>query len=230
MQDSKRNLSIEQLYQQRKSSYQLPNSVKNQVKQQAKNQQSSWWQRINWHLSMASVCAASLLAVLILRETPPDVVIDANKVYVISHSQDNNDHVTYYHQVELYNDLSQQPPSGDSQIASHIEKRNKEVRVLLEAQHDQLISRLNTAKYAHQDTLKYKGLLKQTNDDWVIEVCDLGTLKVAEAIIKQLNSDKSILNMRAGQAIELVTNQRGFLLAIAPASQHNVAACGVSVS
>lgn len=174
---------LQDLYKQTKSKVRQPAQVTKQVLDYAKASRSQWGFLVQWQ----TVCAALLIGFLWIQnhEKPAPV-------YTVSADYTETNELIYYHQVDfrlIDEDTSKQ---GNMSLSEE-----PEYHAYLAS-----LSKLNNAT-------QLTGVVKRSKGDVVVEVCQLGLVKLSEDLLKQIDKPSVIDQLSIGQSVLLLADNHG---------------------
>ena len=145
-----------------------------------------------------TVTAAFLLAFIWLQFDK-----DVQPTYSITTALDHNNERVYFHDVRFQ-------LSGESDNTREIEEsRNAYLNSL---------AKLDNASYL-------TGTVTQAGESVVVEVCQIGLVKLSPTMLARLDKSQAIAQLRVGQSIQLETNEQGMFVAINQGFVSNTEQC-----
>lgn len=174
---------LQDLYRQSKDKVRQPTQVTKQVLAHAKASRTPWFFLMQWQ----TACAALLIAFLWGQNKEV-----TSPVYTISANYTETDELIYYHQVDfrlIDENTSEQDVislSGEPEYLAYL----------------QSLSKLN-------DATQLAGVVKRSEGDVVVQVCQLGLVKLSEDLLKQIDKPNVINQLSIGQGVLLLADNQG---------------------
>ncbi len=190
---------LQQLYDESKKQTKLPKDVTANVLAYAKNRRSPLRFITNWQ----TVCAAFLIGFLWLQPHQ-----SSNSVYTVTADYTEDDQLVYYHHV-----------SFDSGSAG-AEVNNKPASLAKDPEYFAYLESLSKLQNSNQ----LAGIVKQSSGDVIVEVCQLGLVKLSAELLQGLGGHSQISEpLFVGQNVLLLTDNRGKFVGIE--QQNNLNQC-----
>ncbi|MBU1307992.1 MAG: hypothetical protein KKE30_00490 [Gammaproteobacteria bacterium] len=183
---------LRQQYQHDKALHPLPQQVHRAIRQATARQRAAGKARnwrFSWRSAQLAVCSALLLVMAYLLQLPQPVTTQYYQV-LLSHNEQ-------YRQVQQH--------SVSTQVAADTNAT--------EYQH-YIASTQHTEQFHRQI-----GLLRQQQQEWQISVCNDLLLTIDTQLLAQLAMPKAVRQPQPPQWVEFISNSRGQLVAIQPATQ-----------
>lgn len=187
-----REQELQQQYQHDKALHPLPQHVRQAIYQTAVHRAASGKQptwRFSWRTAQLAVCSVLMLVMGYLLVQPQPA---ARQYYQIDVTQS-----AQYRQVQQHS-VSNVKAAGTAETEYQ--------QYLASAQH--------TEVFHHQ-----VGLLRQQQQHWQISVCNELLLTIDTELLAQLNMPTAVRQAQPPQWVEFISNSRGQLVAIQPATQ-----------
>lgn len=183
---------LQQQYQHDKALHPLPQQVRQAIHQTAVRRAASCQLpawRFSWRSAQLAVCSALVLVMGYLLQQPQPAARHYYQIVVTQSEQ--------YRQVQQH---------SVSNVKAAAEAATEYQQYLAAAQH--------TEVFHHQ-----VGLLRQQQQHWQISVCNELLLTIDTELLAQLKMPPAVRQAQPPQWVEFISNSRGQLVAIQPATQ-----------
>ena len=174
---------LQALYEQSKSQHKQPASITKKVLSYAKAQRSPLAFLMQWQ----TVCAALIVGVLWLHNKE-----QVQPVYSVTADYSESDEKIYYHQVN-YGPIEQSEGGNNNELLTQA----PEYLAYLES-----LSKLQNAN-------QLAGVVKKLEGDVVVEVCQLGLVKLSGDLLKQIDNPRVVNRLTIGQNVLLLADNSG---------------------
>lgn len=174
---------LQDIYNQSKKQVRQPAQVTKQILSYARASRSPFFFLVQWQ----TVCAVLLIGFLWLQNKEV-----TTPVYSVSADYTESDERIYYHQVNF----RRAEDNSTNQDAISLAE-DPEYYAYLES-----LSKL-------QNTSQLAGVVKHLEGDVVVEVCQLGLVKLSQDLLKQINKPRVSDQLAIGESVMLLTDNRG---------------------
>ncbi|NVK25660.1 MAG: hypothetical protein HWE10_12090 [Gammaproteobacteria bacterium] len=171
----------------------LPNDVKSKILRHAKNSQFPLAFMLRWQ----TICAAVLIGWLWFDASRSNL-----PTYSVTKSYSDNNQLVYYHQVKYLSTPKVELAKTDVESLNLTE----------DPEYFSYLASIDKVKNGNRLT----GIVKKSEQEVVIEICQVGLIKLAPSVIQALDSPAIINNLKVGQNITLLADNRGKLFGIEP--------------
>ena len=182
---------LQNLYRRSKASVKTPAEVNKNVLAYARRQRSLWFSFGNWQ----SVCALCLVVFVWIKFSPIEAKAD---LYQVSTGYSEDDQVVYYHHINF---TQEQGKRSGNRAGAEI-NQDQEYMAYVES-----LSKL-------QDAHRLQGIVKQSGTDMVVEVCQLGLIKVSFELLQEMDTEINFTQLQAGQGVLMLADNQGKLVGI----------------
>lgn len=180
---------LQALYEQSKKTTSMPSDVKENVIDHAKNSRYPFAFLMKWQ----TICAVFFVGWLWFDASRTEMA-----TYTVTKGYTSDNQLIYYHKV---NYQSQEPSDNTDKI--HLTQ---------DPQYFSYMDSLAQLKSGNQ----LAGIIKQSDKEVVVEICQLGLIKLSPSVLDNLNIPTRVGSLRVGQNVLLMADNKGQFFAIEP--------------
>lgn len=182
---------LQNLYRRSKANVKAPADVNAKVLAHARRQRPFGFVFDNWQ----SLCALCLVVFVWVKFNP---VEPTAAFYHVSTDYSEDDQVVYYHHINF-----------TDENGKHSEPK-AETKINQDQQYLAYVESLSKLQDAH----RLQGVVKHSGADMVVEVCQLGLIKVSFELLQEIDTPVNFTHLQAGQGVFMLADNQGKLVGI----------------